>query len=115
MRIRNKLLAVWLASAAAVPACATSGRAVVVATYEEPPPAARAEYVSYRPGYTWIQGHWVRDYNNRWRWSSGYYVRERAGFVYMPGRWERRGRQYIWVDGGWHTQSEVSVRGSVRF
>jgi len=116
MRIGNKLLGLLLATTAAiVPACATSGRAVVVATYEEPPPAARAEYVSYRPGYVWIQGRWVRDYNNRWRWSSGYYVRERPGFVYMPGRWERRGRQYIWVDGGWRTQSEVSVRGSVRF
>ena len=118
MKIGTKLLGLMLTGATAltVPACAGSGRATIVATsYEEPPPAPRAEYVSYRPGYVWVQGHWMRDYNGRYRWQSGYFVRERPGYVYAPGRWERRGRQYHWVDGGWQTQSSVSIRGRVNF
>ena len=117
MRLNNKLLGLLIAGVAAtsIPACATSGRAVVVAQVEEAPPAPREEYVVYRPGYVWIHGNWVRGYNNDWRWRSGYYVRERPGYVYQPGRWERRGRQYIFVDGGWRTQGTVTIRGRARF
>jgi hypothetical protein len=117
MRITHTLIGFWIAATAAtaLPACGASGHAVVVAEYEEPPPSPREEYVTYRPGYVWIQGNWVRDYNNRWRWRSGYFVRERPGYVYAPGRWERRGRQYIWVDGGWRTQGSIVIRGRGRF
>jgi len=112
MKLHSKLLGVLLAGAtvAGVPACATHGRAVVYATYEEPPPPLREEYVSYRPGYVWVHGNWYRDYDNRWAWRSGYYVRERPGYVYQTGRWERRGRNYVWVDGGWRTSGTVVIR-----
>ena len=118
MRLTNTLLSIVLASTAAatVTGCTGSGRAVVVAsTYEEPPPPMRQEYVVHRQGYVWVHGNWVRDYNNRWRWQSGYYVRERPGYVYQPGRWERRHRNYVWVDGGWRTQGSVVIRGRVRY
>ena len=117
MRLRNKLLGLLIASVAAtsIPACAGSGRAVIVARYEEPPPPPREEYVVYRPGYVWVHGNWVRDYNGGYRWRSGYYVRERPGYVYVPGRWERRGRQYTFVDGGWRSQGTVTIRGRARF
>ena len=119
MRINRKLIGLLIAgtTVATLPACgSSSGSAYVVATtYEEPPPPPREEYVSYRPGYVWVHGNWVRDYNNRWRWQSGYFVRERPGYVYVPGRWEREGRRYIWIDGGWRTQGSIVIRGRTQY
>lgn len=111
MRLDSKLLAVVLAgaSAAVIPACApTSG--YVVASYESPPPPARAEYVRQRAGYVWVAGRWIRDYDGDWRWQSGYYVRERPGQVYVPGHWHRRGRSYVWVEGRWRRGTVVYRR-----
>jgi hypothetical protein len=112
MRLTSKLIS-WLlagAAAAAVPACAAGG-GYVTATYATPP-APRAEYVTYRPGYIWVHGHWRRDVNGRWYWQDGYYVRERPGYVYVPGHWERRGNHYVWREGGWYSRGRVTVRRS---
>lgn len=112
MRLRTTIIGLCLAgaSALAVPGCGTGG-GYVVATYEEPPPAARAEYVTYRPGYVWVHGRWTRDYYGRWRWQSGHYERERSGYVYMPGHWERSGRHYTWIEGRWMPRGSVVIRG----
>ncbi len=111
--MKSKLISLLIAGAAAatVPACGSSGTYVVATSYDEPPPAPREEYVSYRPGYVWVHGKWVRDFNNRWRWQSGYFIRERAGYVYVPGRWELQGRNYIWIEGGWRAQGNIVIRG----
>lgn len=110
--MKTKLLGVLLAGATAamVPACATSSRGYVVATYEEPPPPMREEYVSYRPGYVWVHGNWLRDANNRWRWRSGYHMREQPGYVWVDGHWAHNGRNYFWVDGGWRSHGSVVIR-----
>jgi len=113
----TKLISLLIAgtAAASVPAagCYGTSSGYVVATYEEPPPPIRQEYVVYRPGFVWIHGNWRRDYGDRWRWQSGYYVRERPGYVYAPGRWERRGRSYYWVDGGWRSQTARAQGGVI--
>src|SRR5690349_6579821 len=112
MKRNSKLLGALLASItgiAVVPACYRTEPEAVYATYESTPPAPREEYVVYRPGYTWIHGNWYHDYNYGWRWRSGYYVRERPGYVYTPGYWERRRNHYVWVPGSWR-RSNVVIR-----
>lgn len=86
---------------------------MIVADYEDPPPAPREEVVMSRPGYVWIDGHWMRD-GGRWHWHGGYYERERPGYVYAPGRWVQQGDRYIWVDGRWRTSNTVVIRGRGR-
>ncbi|HEX5060461.1 MAG TPA: hypothetical protein VFV99_13930 [Kofleriaceae bacterium] len=81
---------------------------------DDPPPAPREEYVTARPGYVWIEGHWMRDHH-RWHWVDGTYERERPGYVYAPGRWVRQGDRYVWVDGRWRTSNTVVIRGRGRF
>lgn len=66
---------------------------------EEPPPPR--EYVTeVRPGYIFIQGRWERR-GGRWEWGAGHWERERVGYNYEQGRWERRGNRHVWVEGGW--------------
>jgi len=111
MRLTNKFIGLLVAgvTAAAVPACTTTGRAGVYYAYDEPPPP-REETVVYRPGFVWVHGSWSRDYNNRWAWRNGYYVRERPGYVYESGRWERDGNRYRWHDGTWRARGGVVIR-----
>ncbi len=102
----RKLLAVMIAAgtALAVPGCAGETTYYVV---EISPPAPRREVVEYRPGYVWVQGHWVQS-GSRWVWRSGYYVRERPGMVFVHGHYARaRNGQVYWVAGGWRTRSVV--------
>ncbi len=55
-----------------------------------------------RPGYVWIEGHWVwhkRQHNYVWvkgrvvkkrqhkTWVNGHWQRVRGGWVYVPGFW----------------------------
>jgi hypothetical protein len=82
-----------------------AGEAYVVT---EAPPAARVESVSYRPGYVWVSGHYVRD-GRHWRWNNGYYIRDRPNYVYTQPRWERRGRGYVYVEGSWRPRGRVYV------
>jgi hypothetical protein len=115
MRIKNFLVAALLAGATAT-GCYESGYATTsgYVVYDEPPPP-REEIVTYRPGFFYVHGHWLRD-GNRWGWHSGHYERERAGYVYNDGRWERRGRGYVYVDGGWRARSGgVVVRDHRRY
>lgn len=110
--MRTLALVIALASTAPLAGCASSGRAVIVADLG-PPPAAREEYVVYRPGYVWVHGNWQR-VEGRWQWRHGYYERERPGYVWTDGRWERRGRHHVWVDGGWRARTTITVRGHRR-
>lgn len=73
------------------PAAAEVGVNVVIGT---PPPPLRYEVVpAPRAGYVWAPGHW------RWNghqhvWNAGVWVPSRAGYRYVPDRWER------YVEGG---------------
>jgi hypothetical protein len=113
MRSR-KLLSALLAACAALSVapvlsgCAARVGYTVEAETEPPPP--RPERVVYRPGYVWVQGHWVRS-GGHWLWRSGHYERERAGMVYEHGRWERRGRSHVWVEGTWRPRASVRIEG----
>lgn len=100
MRSLGKLLLPLLLASA----CATEGYIVA-----DSPPAARAETVSYRPGYVFVHGHWNRDHG-QWRWREGSYQRDRPNFVYIEGRWQRNGRGHVWVEGGWRRRDGVVVR-----
>lgn len=116
--MKSKLISLLLAGAAAatVPACmGTTHGYVAVESYEEAPPPLREEYVSYRPGYVWIHGNWQRGYGNRWQWQNGYYVRERAGYVYQDGYWQRRNRGYVYIRGSWRPHGQVVIRDHRRF
>ncbi len=116
MTRKNVLASLGLAALFAVPSVGcvvhgsggayveTSAPVAVVEVDSEPPPPRPAAYVEVRPGFIWIDGRW--DWRGgQWIWVDGYYERERAGYVYAPGRWERRGRRHVWVDGRWNASA----------
>ena len=74
---------------------------VAVVEVEEEPPPPRAVVVETRPGFVFIEGRWYRR-GGRWEWADGHYERERVGYVWAPGRWERRGNRHVYVEGQWH-------------
>jgi hypothetical protein len=115
--MRTKLISLLLAGAAAVaiPGCTGTTSGYVVASYDAPPPQLQEEVVYYRPGYVWIHGNWVHDRYAGWRWQSGYYVRERPGYVYQDGYWDRRGRNYVYVQGTWRPRGSVVIRDHRRY
>jgi hypothetical protein len=70
----------------------------------EPPPAPIYESVGIAPGpdYFWIGGHW--HWNHGWVWVHGRYDRHphfHQGAGWEAGRWDRRGGNYVWVEGHW--------------
>ena len=77
--------------------------AVYVEVEEEPPPP-RQTVVEVRPGFVFIQGRWDRR-GGQWVWRDGDWERQRAGHVWYEGRWERRGRRHVWVEGSWRASS----------
>ncbi len=83
------------------------GVPVTVVEVEEEPPPPRVYVRDTRAGFVFIQGRWDRR-GGRWDWRDGYWERERAGSRWEDGRWERRGRGHVWVEGRW------SAGGGVR-
>jgi hypothetical protein len=67
---------------------------------EEAPPPPRTVVVETRPGFIWVEGRWARRGHN-WVWVDGRWERERVGYVWSQGRWERRGNRHVWVEGRW--------------
>lgn len=108
------LAGVATATVPALSGCTGTGRAYVVADYEDRPPPMREEYVSARPGFVWVHGNWHRD-DGRWRWHAGHWERQRAGYVWRDGRWTRNGRNWVWIRGTWQPRGEVVIRGRGRF
>ncbi len=54
-----------------------------------PPPPLRYEVVpTPRAGYVWAPGHWRWD-GRQHVWNQGVWVQQRAGYRYVPDRWER--------------------------
>ena len=73
---------------------------VAVVEVEEEPPPPRTVVVETRPGFLWIEGRWWRR-GGRWEWTDGHWERERTGYIWTPGRWERRGHRHVYIEGGW--------------
>jgi hypothetical protein len=67
---------------------------------DEEPPAPRVWITETRPGYVYMQGRWDRR-GNQWAWSDGHWERERAGQSWSEGRWETRGNRHVYVQGRW--------------
>lgn len=82
---------------------------VAVVEVEEEPPPPRTVIVETRPGFVFIEGRWFRR-GGRWEWTDGHWERERVGHVWVPGRWERRGRNHVWIEGSWRANSGGAVR-----
>jgi WXXGXW repeat (2 copies) len=76
---------------------------------DEAPPPPQVERYEIQPGTVWVSGRWYRD-NGRWDWRGGHRENVRAGYVYRPGQWQRRGRGHVYVDGGWNASGRPSVR-----
>ena len=70
--------------------------------YRRGPPEPRQEAVPQpRRGQVWVPGHWERR-DRQFVWVKGTWVRERRGHVFQPAHWEQRqdGRWY-YVKGHW--------------
>lgn len=64
------------------------------------PPAPQYQQVAPRAGYVWVRGRYVRR-GNRWVWRRGRYVRARQNQQWQDGRWENRNGRYRWRQGRW--------------
>ncbi len=73
---------------------------------EEEPPPPRVWITDTRPGYIFIQGRWDRR-GNQWAWRDGYWDRQRTGQYWEDGRWDRRGNRHVWVEGNWRSGNRV--------
>lgn len=118
--MKKNTLGSLLLAALLLPACMVhgsgsayvSGPAVVVEVEEEPPPPRRV-VVQARPGFVWIEGRYVRR-GGRWHWNDGHWERARTGHVWVQGRWERRGKKHVWVEGRWSQGANTRDRRDQR-
>lgn len=108
MQLKRTLGSLALATLMALPAagCVVRARgnahvAGPTVIIEEEPPAPRTVVVESRPGFIWIEGRYQRR-GREWIWLDGRWDRERANQRWEQGRWERRGRGHVWVEGRWH-------------
>jgi len=119
--LKNAFGSFMLAALVALPACLVEGHARVVGPpppvatveveVEEAPPPPRTVVVETRPGFIWVEGRWARRGRN-WVWVDGRWERERVGYVWSQGRWENRGNRHVWVEGRW--QAHGGGGGEVR-
>ncbi|MBK7535960.1 MAG: YXWGXW repeat-containing protein [Myxococcales bacterium] len=103
MTLKRVLSAFVLATAVAAvaPACIVTGTAGMRGTvaYSQPPPP-QEEVVEVRTGQVWIRGRW--DYQGgQWVWINGRWEQDRSGYRYNDGQWVQRGSSWHWVEGQW--------------
>jgi len=73
------------------------------------PPALRYQRRGVRPGrdYVWVNGSWDWD-GGRWRWIEGRWERPiEAQAYWIPARYIRTTRGYIYEPGHWSNQTVV--------
>jgi hypothetical protein len=83
--------------------------AVVQVEVEEEPPPPRRVVVESRPGFIFIEGRWIRR-GGRWEWNEGHWERQRSGYVWYQGHWERRGNRHVWIEGEWRSGGDTVIR-----
>lgn len=79
------------------------------------PPAARYQRRGHRPGpdYVWVNGSWDWD-GGRYRWIEGRWERPiEARATWIPARYIRTTRGYIYEPGHWSNQ-QVVVNDDIR-
>lgn len=74
----------------------------------EPPPP-RAETAAAHAGFVWIPGRW--DWRGKWEWVAGHEERERAGKKWREGRWERKADQWAYSEGEWIDAGDAKPAG----
>ncbi len=78
-------------------------RPAAVVVVNEGPPPPRAYVPENRPGYIWVEGRWDRR-GGQWAWMDGHWERQRANHRWEQGRWERRNNGHVWIEGRWIIQ-----------
>jgi hypothetical protein len=64
------------------------------------PPPPRNETPAMKAGFMWIPGRW--DWKNeQWAWVDGHWERERAGKKWRPAQWQNQSNTWVLVDGDW--------------
>ena len=109
-RLKNSLIAgLVLAALPLVQGCVVRGRAhghvrlaPAVVVVDQAPPEPRPVVVENRAGYVWVQGRWEWN-GNTWAWVDGQHIQSRADYVWVDGQWERRGARWHWVEGRWES------------
>jgi len=82
-----------------------------VVVESDPPPPRVVVMPAARPGFIWVEGRW--DWRGgQWVWMDGRWERERVGYIWAPGRWERRGRGHVWVEGRWNGRGNGHSNGT---
>jgi hypothetical protein len=76
------------------------GADVAVSPVAPPPPYAEVIPVAPFVGAVWLSGYWGWN-GGRHHWVPGHYERPRAGYRWMPPRWEQRGPQWHLRGGSW--------------
>ena len=65
----------------------------------EAPPTPREERQAARAGFVWIPGRW--DWRGKWEWIDGRWEKEHTGKRWNPGRWDKRGDHWVYAEGDW--------------
>lgn len=86
----------------------TVSTGVVVDVYQEPPPPRPDTPTVERAGFVWVKGRWTWR-ANKWEWIDGHWERARANMVWVEGRWEKRGTSWHWIEGEWRAGGAVVV------
>jgi hypothetical protein len=79
------------------------------------PPEPLYEEVTVSPGYgyVWIDGYW--NWNGYdWAWSSGRWVRERTGYIYVAPYYDHVGGRYVYRGGFWSRRDRAPRNWVVR-
>ena len=77
------------------------------------PPALRREVVYAAPfdHAVWMSGHWRwDDYNGRYVWIRGRWMREEPESAWVEGSWEHAPSGWFWHEGSWQRRHERAAR-----
>ncbi len=101
MKIQKPLIAALFAAALAGGMAAPTAVSAAELFLNIAPPAPRHEVVpAPRAGYIWVPGYW--DYRGRHHvWVGGRWERDRPGFVYYQPRWTQRDNGWVMERGRW--------------
>ena len=64
------------------------------------PPPPRNETPAMKAGFAWVPGRWDWK-NDQWAWVDGHWERERAGKKWRPAQWQNQSDTWVLVDGDW--------------